>query len=194
VNDYGRPDHRLRVIYDNGTESDLLVRSLQRGLNKDKNSRRITEPDMGPLFSGEPATDEDLPTGFVYIVRSKSDHPYISENKSVIHKIGVTGATDVKKRLVNAKKDPTFLLAEVELVGEVKLSNINRVKLEALLHRFFAEARLDLTLKDRFGEEIVPREWFLVPLPVINEALERLIAGTISQCRYDAQSASIVEV
>jgi hypothetical protein len=95
---------------------------------------------------------------------------------------------------LNAKKDPTFLLAEVELVGEVKLSNINRVKLEALLHRFFAEARLDLTLKDRFGEEIVPREWFVVPLPVINEALERLIAGTISQCCYDAKSASIVEI
>lgn len=194
VNDYGRNDRRLRVIYDNGTESDLLVRSLQRGLNKDKNSRRITEPDMGPLFSGEPATDEDLPTGFVYIVRSKSDHPYISENRSVIHKIGVTGATDVKRRLVNAKKDPTFLLAEVELVGEVKLSNINRVKLEALLHRFFAEARLDLTLKDRFGEEIVPREWFVVPLPVINEALEKLIDGSIAKYRYDVKCASIVKI
>jgi len=194
VSDYGRPDQRLRVIYDNGTESDLLVRSLQRGLNKDKNSRRITEPDMGPLFSGEPATDEDLPTGFVYIVRSKSDHPFIAENRSVIHKIGVTGATDVKKRLVNAKKDPTFLLADVELVGTVKLSNINRVKLEALLHRFFAEARLDLVLKDRFGAEIVPREWFVVPLPIIEQALEKVIDGTIAKCQYDAKSAGIVEI
>jgi hypothetical protein len=191
VSDYGRPDRRLRVIYDNGTESDLLVRSLQRGLNKDKASRRITEPDMGPLFSGE-SSDEDLPSGFVYIVRSKSDHPYITENRSVIHKIGVTGASDVKKRLANAKKDPTFLLAEVEVVGTVKLSNINRVKLEALLHRFFAEARLDLVLKDRFGEEIVPREWFVVPLPIIEEALEKLIDGSIAKCRYDAKTARIV--
>jgi Meiotically up-regulated gene 113 len=193
VSDYGRPDRRLRVIYDNGTESDLLVRSLQRGLNKDKASRRITAPDMGPLFSGE-SSEEDLPSGFVYIVRSKSDHPYIAENRTVIHKIGVTGASDVKKRLANAKKDPTFLLADVELVGEVKLSNINRVKLEALLHRFFAEARLDLVLKDRFGEEIVPREWFIVPLAIIEEALEKLIDGSISKCRYDAKSASIVKI
>lgn len=191
VSDYGRPDRRLRVIYDNGTESDLLVRSLQRGLNKDKASRRITEPDLGPLFSAE-STAEDLPSGFVYIVRSKSDHPYITENRTVIHKIGVTGASDVKKRFANARKDPTFLLAEVEVVGTVKLSNINRVKLEALLHRFFAEARLDLVLKDRFGEEIVPREWFVVPLPIIEEALKKLIDGSIAKCRYDAKNARIV--
>jgi hypothetical protein len=192
VSDYGRPDRRLRVIYDNGTESDLLVRSLQRGLNKDKASRRISEPDLGPLFSGE-SSDEGLPSGLVYIVRSKSDHPYITENRTVIHKIGVTGASDVKKRLANAKKDPTFLMADVEVVGTVKLSNINRVKLEALLHRFFAEARLDLVLKDRFGAEIVPREWFVVPLPVIEEALEKLIDGSIAKCHYDAKTASIVE-
>ena len=193
VSDYGRPDRRLRVIYDNGTESDLLVRSLQRGLNKDKASRRITEPDLGPLFSAE-STEEDLPSGIVYIVRSNSEHPYITENRTVIHKIGVTGASDVKKRLANVKKDPTFLMADVEVVGTVKLSNINRVKLEALLHRFFAEARLDLVLKDRFGEEIVPREWFVVPLQIIEEALGKLIDGSIAKCRYDAKTAKIVNV
>ena len=191
ISDYGRPDRRLRVIYDNGTESDLLVRSLQRGLNKDKSSRRITDPEMGPLFSGE-ASEEDLPSGFIYIVRSKSNHPFIAENRSVIHKIGVTGATDVKKRFANAKKDPTFLLADVELVGEVKLSNINRVKLENLLHRFFAEARLDMALKDRFGEEIVPREWFVVPLQIINEVLDKLISGEIVNYRYDAKSGKVM--
>jgi len=190
VSEYGRPDRRLRVIYDNETESDLLVRSLQRGLNKDKSSRRITEPEMGPLFSGE-SSEEDLPSGFIYIVRSKSNHPFIAENRAVIHKIGVTGATDVKKRFANAKKDPTFLLAEVEVVGTVKLTNINRVKLEALLHRFFAEARLDLVLKDRFGEEIVPREWFVVPLPIINEAIDKLISGEIVNYRYDVSSGKV---
>jgi hypothetical protein len=189
--DYGRPDRRLRVIYDNGTESDLLVRSLQRGLNKDKSSRRITEPEIGPLFSGESSEDE-LPSGFIYIVRSKSNHPFIAENRAVIHKIGVTGATDVKRRFANAKKDPTFLLADVEVVGKVKLTNINRVKMEALLHRFFAEARLDLALKDRFGEEIVPREWFVVPLPIINEVLDKLISGEIVNYRYDASSGKVV--
>ena len=179
TNYYGRPDSRLRVIFDNETESDLLVRSLQRALNKDKASRRITEPDLGPLFSDEESED-DLPTGFIYVLQSKSDHPFISENRNVIHKIGVTGG-DVKKRIRNAKKDPTYLLAEVEVVGTFKLSNVNRKRLENLLHKFFASARLDLELMDRFGGQVEPREWFLVPLPVLEEAINKIKSGSISQ-------------
>jgi len=107
ISDYGVPNCRLRVVYDNGTESDLLLRSLQRALNKDKASRRITKPetDFGPLFSHVSEVD-DLPTGYIYVLRSQSDDPFITENRSVIHKIGVTGG-DVKKRIANAKKDPT---------------------------------------------------------------------------------------
>ena len=103
VSDYGRPDRRLRVVYDNGTESDLLVRSLQRALNKDKASRRISDPNLGPLFSDEDEED-DLPTGYIYVLRSKSDHPFVAQNRAVLHKIGVTGG-DVKARTANAKKD-----------------------------------------------------------------------------------------
>ena len=114
VSDYGRSDCRLRVVYDNATESDLLVRSLQRALNKDKASRRITVTDFGPLFSHIEAAD-DLPTGYIYVLRSQSDHPFIAENRSIIHKIGVTGG-DVKNRIANAKKDPTYLLADVKIV------------------------------------------------------------------------------
>jgi hypothetical protein len=191
VSDYGRPDRRLRVVYDNGTESDLLVRSLQRALNKDKASRRITDPDLGPLFSDEEEED-DLPTGYVYVLRSKSEQPFVAKNRSVIHKIGVTGG-DVKARVANAKKDPTYLLADVEIVATFKLSNINRKRLEALLHKFFGSARLDLELKDRFGGQVEPREWFLVPLKAIEEAIERLKAGSIGNYRYDATTAEIVE-
>lgn len=192
TNDYGRPDSRLRVIFDNGTESDLLVRSLQRGLNKDKASRRITELDLGPLFSdGEEEGDQQ--TGYIYILRSKSDHPFVAEHRSVIHKIGVTGG-DVKARIATAKKDPTYLLADVEVVATFKLSNINRKKLEALLHRFFASARLDLELKDRFGSQVEPREWFLVPLNAIEGAIEKLKAGSIGSFRYDSKKAEIVSI
>lgn len=190
VSDYGRPDRRLRVVYDNGTESDLLVRSLQRALNKDKASRRITEPDLGPLFSDEEGED-DLPTGYIYVLRSKSEHPFVAEHRSVVHKIGVTGG-DVKGRIANAKKDPTYLLADVEIVATFKLSNINRKGLEALLHKFFGSARLDLELKDRFGGQVEPREWFLVPLPVIEEAIQKLIEGTIGNFRYDSEAAKLV--
>lgn len=191
ISDYGRPDRRLRVIYDNATESHLLLRSLQRALNKDRVSRRITEPDHGPLFSGE-EEDGDLPSGYIYVLQSKSEHPFVAQNRSVLHKIGVTGGS-VEARVANAKKDPTYLLAEVEIVATFKLANINRQRLEMLLHRFFAEARLGLELRDRFGFDVEPREWFLVPLPAIKDAVERIIDGTIGEYRYSPDSGQLVK-
>ena len=192
VSDYRRPDRRLRVVYDNATESDLLLRSLQRALNKDKASRRITTPDLGPLFSQVEAED-DVQTGYIYVLRSKSDNPFIAEHRSVIHKIGVTGG-DVKKRVANAKKDPTYLLADVEIVTTFKLANINRTKLEALLHKFFDNARLELALPDRFGIPVQPREWFLVPLERIEEVVQKIQEGTIHQFRYDPKTASLTQL
>jgi hypothetical protein len=192
ISDYGRSDRRLRVVYDNATESDLLLRSLQRALNKDKVSRRITNPsDFGPLFSSTEAED-DLPTGYIYVLRSESDHPFVVENRSVIHKIGVTGG-DVKARIANAKKDPTYLLADVEIVATFKLVNIKRKGLETLLQKFFGSARLDLELKDRFNTPVKPREWFLIPLEVIEEVIEKIKEGTIEQFRYDLNTASLAE-
>jgi len=189
VSDYGRPDRRLRVVYDNATESDLLLRSLQRALNKDKASRRITNPDFGPLFSQIEAAD-DLSSGYIYVLRSLSDDPFIAKHRSVIHKIGVTGG-DVKSRVANAKKDATYLLADVKIVATFKLANINRSGLEALLQKFFGSARLDLELKDRFGTPVKPKEWFLVPLDVIEEVIEKIKEGTIDQFRYDLETASL---
>jgi hypothetical protein len=191
VSDYGRPDRRLKVIYDNGTESDLLLRSLQRALYKDKASRRITELGFGPLFA-DVEDEDDLATGYIYVLRSKSDHPFVMENRSVIHKIGVTGG-DVKSRLANARKDPTYLLADVEIVATFKLANVNRKALEALLHKLFSSARLDLELKDRFGAQVEPREWFLVPLPVIDEAIQKVIDGTVGGLRYDRETARLTQ-
>jgi hypothetical protein len=190
VSDYGRQDRRLRVVYDNATESDLLLRSLQRALNKDKASRRITTPDFGPLFADTEAA-EDLPTGYIYVLRSKSDHPVVAKHRSVIHKIGVT-VGDVKSRIANAKKDPTYLLADVEIVATFKLANINRKGLEAILQKFFANAQLDLELQDRFGMPVKPREWFLVPLEVIEAVIEKIKEGTIEQFRYDLKTASLM--
>jgi hypothetical protein len=190
VSDYGRPDRRLRVIYDNGTENDLLLRSLQRALNKDKASRRISEPDLGPLFSIAEEPD-DLPTGYVYVLRSKSDNAFVAQNRSVLHKIGVTGG-DVKSRVAGARKDPTYLLADVEIVATFKLANINRKALEALLHKFFGNARLDLALKDRFGGQVEPKEWFLIPFPIIEETIQKLMQGTLGNYQYDPATARIL--
>jgi T5orf172 domain len=185
----------LRLIYDNGTEGKLLLRSLQRALNKDNVSRRITTPDLadfGPLFSGVAATD-DLSSGYIYVLRSKSDHPFIVKNRSVIHKIGVTRG-DVKIRVANAKKDPTYLLADVEIVAIFKLANIDAKGLEALVHKFFGNARWDLELKDRFDTPVKPKEWFFVPLNVIEEVIEKIKEGTIDQFRYDLETASLARL
>ena len=185
-------DARLRVIYSNGTESNLLLDSLRRGLYKDEASRIISEPTAGPLFSDEEEED-DIASGTIYVLRSKSDHPIIQEHQGVIHKIGVTGG-DVKKRLVNAKIDPTFLMADVEIVATYELSNINRTKLENLLHKFFEPARLNIEIQDRFGRPVTPREWFLVPLFVIDEVIQKVKDGTIMQFRYDVVKHGVKEI
>ncbi|CAN5134779.1 GIY-YIG nuclease family protein [soil metagenome] len=189
VSDYGRPDRRLRVVFDNGTESDLLMRSLQRALYKDPASRRINKPGDRNLFSDD-EEEGDLATGYIYVLRSKSDHPFVAEHRSLIHKIGLTGG-DVKSRIANAKKEPTYLLADVEVVATFKLANVNVQFLEGLLHKLFGAARLDLELKDRFGSQVEPREWFLVPLAVIDEAIQKIKDGTIDGFRYDPDTASL---
>jgi len=186
----GEMDARLRVIYSNSTESNILLRSLQRAIYKDETSRRISEPTAGPLFSDQ-SEEDDLASGTIYVLRSKSDHPVVAENRNVLHKIGVTGGT-VAKRLANAKLDPTFLLADVEVVATYELYNINRSKLENLIHRIFDRARLDIEIKDRFGNPVVPREWFLVPLFVIDEAVEKIKDGTISDYKYDPHHAILL--
>lgn len=190
VSDYDRPNRRLRVIYDNGTESDPLLRSFLRALYEDKASRRISDPGSGPLFS-EIEEENDLATGYIYVLRSKSDHPYIVAYREVIHKIGLT-VGDVKSRIAGAKKEPTYLLADVDIVAEYKLANVNLKALEALLHKIFGSARLDLELKDRFGGQVEPREWFLVSLAVIDEAIQKIKDGTIGDFRYDPETASLV--
>jgi len=189
LTDQGRSDARLRVIFDNGTESSMLMRSLQRALNADDAGRRITESSAGPLFGGE-AGDDDQASGIIYVLRSKSDHPVVAANRDVIHKIGVTNVS-VKQRIAGARLQPTFLMADVEVVATYELFNINRTKLENLLHRVFAAAQLDIEIKDRFGKPSVPREWFLVPLPVIDDVIEKLKNGSLTEFEYDPSTATL---
>ena len=192
VQDYGETDRRLRVIFDNGTESDLLMRSLRRALNKDDQSRRILprDPEARSLFSDD-AADDDAAAGTIYVARSLSDHPFIKANRQVLHKIGVTRG-DPKRRVAGAKKDPTFLLADAELVAVYTLANLHGGKLERLLHRVFDVSRLDVALKDRFDEAVEPREWFLVPVAAIDDAISRIKDGSIDKFKYDQQAGRLV--
>jgi len=190
IAEHGRSDSRLRVIYDNGTESDILMRSLQRALNKDELGRRITDPCAGPLFSDE-AEPNDIESGTIYVLRSLSENPTVKENREVIHKIGIT-SNDIQKRIADAKNDPTFLMADVEVVATYKLSNINRIKLENIIHRFFDSARLSIEIPDRFGKKIQPREWFLAPLFIIDKAVEMIKDSSIINHKYDPNTGRIV--
>lgn len=190
----GRDNPRLRVIFNNQTESDLLLRSLSRSLYPDGDTtvgRRLIKVDVGPLF-GNTVEADDIESGTIYVLRSLSDHPFVTEHRELIHKIGVTGG-GVETRIANAAKDATYLLADVEVIATYKLHNINRTKLENIFHRLFSAAQIDLTIEDRFGNPVKPREWFLVPLTVIDAAVQHIRDGSIMDMIYDLSTAQLVK-
>jgi hypothetical protein len=190
----GETDARLRVIYSNGTESDLLLRSLQRALYKDEGGRRISEPVAGPLFEQPSDVEPDqLATGTLYVLRSRSTHPTIAAHRDLIHKIGITGGS-VEARIAGAADDATYLLADVDIVATYKLYDIDRSRLEALIHRVLEAVRFDIEIPDRFGKPVRPREWFLVPLPIVDEIVARIGDGTLAGMTYDAKEAALVSI
>ncbi|MBM4260476.1 MAG: GIY-YIG nuclease family protein [Deltaproteobacteria bacterium] len=188
----GEVDRRLRLIFANGTESNLLLRSLQRAFYNDPAARRLVSPESGQLSFGGDWEAEDVESGTIYVLRSLSDHPYITQHRDLIHKIGVTGSK-VETRLADTEHDATYLLAKVEVVATYKLAGINRTRMENLFHRLFASARLNITINDRFGQPVQPQEWFLVPLFIIDEAVERIKDGSITSYVYDPKAARLVK-
>jgi hypothetical protein len=192
TNPQGRTDARLRVIFDNGTESGMLMRSLQRQLNEDAAGRRITDPAPGPLFADK-AEDGEAESGTIYVLRSKSDHPVVAEHRQVMHKIGVTSGS-VETRISGAEKSSTYLLAGVEVVATYKVYGVNCQKLETLIHKVFGAAQISFLMQDRFGHPVKPREWFLIPLHVIDEAVQRIRDRSIVNYRYDPAAGELTKV
>lgn len=189
----GEVDRRLRLIFSNGTESNLLLRSLQRAFYNDPAARRLASPESGQLSFGGELEADDVESGTIYVLRSLSQHPYVVQHRDQIHKIGVTGGK-VEARIADAERDATYLLAKVEVVATYKLAGINRSRMENLFHRLFASARLEITINDRFGNPVQPREWFLVPLFVVDEAVKRIMDGSITQYAYDPQVVRLVKI
>jgi hypothetical protein len=186
----GEFDARLRVIYSNGTQSNLLRRSLQRALYKDDTGRRVTDSSAGPLF-GDVAGDDEQENGTIYVLRSNSTHPYVAEHRELIHKIGYTSGS-VETRISGAEHDATYLLSTVDVIAQYQLYGVSR-RLEKLIHTIFSPALLDMTILDRFGKPVRPREWFLIPLSAIDEAVEKIRDGTITDYRYDTKQARFVK-
>ncbi|MCT6842562.1 MAG: GIY-YIG nuclease family protein [Commensalibacter sp.] len=189
----GRKNARLRLIFSNGMEGENLLRSLATELYKDPQGRRISKPETEIFSSNHIITiPEKEISGYIYILKSLSKNEIIQELDGGLFKIGYTTSNDVQQRIQNAQYEATYLLAPVQLVHKYKVKNINLASFENLLHRFFRHAQLEIDIKDRFGKIIKPKEWFVLSLDIIEQAIKLLSNSTIHQYRYDSKTNSIV--
>ena len=185
----GKKNARLHVVFENGTESDMLLRSLSAELYKD--GKRVTEYDERALEGLYNISDEDKESGYIYVLESLSNDDRISTKKN-LYKIGFS-KENVKERIKNAKNEPTYLMAEVKVVAIYECFNMNSQKLEQLLHKFFGEACLDIEIFDNRGKGHRPREWFIAPLEIIDEVVGLMVSGRIVEYRYDFKEEKIVK-
>ena len=187
-----RKDGRTRCVFENGTESNMLYRSLAKilyinGQVVTQNIDKVNE-DFLEKFSN--ITNEDKEAGYIYVLKSKSKDERITSIKNLF-KIGYS-KTDVQERIKNAEKEPTYLMAPVGIQGEWKCFNMNPQKLEQLLHNFFGNSCLEFDIFDEKGKRHTPREWFIAPIEVIEQAIELIINGKIVNYKFDADNMTIV--
>jgi hypothetical protein len=182
----GKPDGRIHCVFENGTESNMLFRSLCKRLYE--NGKLITSSNSEVLAEFSKGfnlvTDEDTQTGFIYILKSKSTNPKINSIEN-LYKIGYS-TIPVEERIKNAENEPTYLMAPVEVISIYQCYNLNPQKFEHIIHSFFAQACLNLDVFGEDGKRYNPREWFILPLIVIEEAIAHIISGEISQYQFDA--------
>jgi len=181
---------RLHVIYENGTESNILLRSFARTLYRAKEGARIAPADYQTNPEWQDETEDDQVTGRIYILKSLSEDTRIQDIQN-LYKIGYT-AGSVEDRIKNAPADPTYLAAPVEIVATYKCLNMNTQKLEHLIHRFFSEVKLDMSRKAPDGTSYMPSEWYVVPLDVLDRVINLIINGEIVNYRYDSGLRDIV--
>jgi hypothetical protein len=184
----GKINARLRCIFENGTESDMLLRSLSAELYK--NGRRVSENEEGLFGTSNAITEEDKESGFIYVLKSLSRNPQI-QNISNLYKIGYSNIP-VEERIRNAEQEPTYLMAPVKIVSVFKCYNLNSQKLELLTHSFFRDVCLNFDIFDKNNMRHTPREWFIVPLDVIETAIELIVSEEILNYRYDTEREMIV--
>lgn len=184
----GRNSARLRCIFDNGTESDILNWTLAKNLYKDG---KIVSPDNSEFLRRFGAETKGKPTGFIYVLRSKKKEEQIQSIKD-LYKIGFC-TTPVEQRISNALNDTTYLCGPVEIVAEYATYDTNVQKLESIIHTFFDSARVAIKTYDSEGNEHKVREWFNVPFPVIRYAVRLIAERKITGYRYDRDRKKIVE-
>jgi hypothetical protein len=188
-----RKDGRTRCVFENGTESNMLKRSVEKMLYE--NGRAVTHSidtdEIELLKNAQTITKEDNSTGFIYVLSSLSNEPKIKEIQH-LYKIGYS-TIPVKDRIKNAEKEPTYLMSPVKVEAEYETYNLNTQKFEQLLHNFFGSACLNVDVYDAKGKRHIPQEWFIAPIHVIDRVIDLILKGEIINYVYHLQSESIVK-
>lgn len=186
-----RVEGRTRTIFENGTYSNMLYTSLGRGLQDNgkivTNTYEKIEQDL--FINTGLVMEEDIQSGWIYVLKTKSTNSQIVNIKD-LYKVGFA-SNSVDERIKNAKHEATYLFAEVQKVATYKVYNRNADKLESLLHRFFANACLDIDLFNEKGQRLNPREWFVVPFEVIEETIQLILNENIVNYEYDPLTKKI---
>ena len=183
-------DGRTHLVFENGTESNMRFRSLCKRLFETGKHVSNTIEDKMKKFNN--IQDEDKPTGYIYILQSKSKDERI---KSIRHlyKIGYCETT-VAERIRNAASEPTYLMAPVKVVAEFKTYNMNTQKFEDLLHRFLGQCQISIDVFDNNGSRHTPREWFQVPYEVVEQAVKLIVTGEVVNYKYDRETKTIQSI
>ena len=180
------PDARTRCIYENGTESDILLQTLRKGVVGDGYAiSELQEESATHFFSNSDIVSDDNVTGYIYVLSSLSDNPKIKNEKN-LYKIGFT-TNNVEQRVANAENEPTYLMAKVEIVATYKVINLNSQKFEDMVHQLLKPVQFQVSVFDERGVEHQPQEWFVVPLPVIDVIIKKIMDGTIVGYTYNPQ-------
>ena len=183
----GKANARLELIFENGTQSDMLLRSLSAELYK--HGKRVSEYDEANLEGLYEVNEKDEKSGYIYILESKSQDEKISTIKN-LYKIGYS-TTEVKDRIKNAINEPTYLMAPVRIVAVYETYNMNTQKFEQLIHKFFGKVCLNIDIFGNDNKRYTPREWFIVPFEIIEEVVELIISGEIVGYRYDEMNEEL---
>lgn len=189
--DRERIDGRTVTIFENGTCSNMLFRSLGKAIQKDGKLVTVPDEQAAGIFENEvkSLSEADVETGWIYILKSKTTNPQIAALPN-LYKIGFS-KTKVEERIKNALSEATYLFSEVEVVATYRCYNTHTKHLENLLHRFFAAACINVDIFDKTGQRYTPREWFSVSLPQIDQAIQLMFSGEIVNYRFDVHEGII---
>lgn len=180
------PDARTRCVYENGTESDILLQTLRKSVVGDGYAiSELLEESDGKFFNNADIAEVDKVTGYIYVLSSLSDDPAVKAEKN-LYKIGFT-TQSVEQRIANAEHDPTYLMAPVKIVATYKVVNMNSQMFEDLIHQLLMSVQFQVYVYDEQGVEHQPQEWFVVPLPVVDVIIQKIMDGSIVGYTYNPQ-------